>query len=228
MILNYDVATTVAECARALERRKFRAAIMPAALALDVPGNFQPDDNAPVLLRRSNVQIDALRWGWTDKATMKTVYFSSADHSYGHRGILPVSSFLTELEDGDKLYSARVTNAHGGLLPIGVFWRAASALGPKAFSVLLCKAGPDLSQHCDHQPVVIDPGHIARFLDHTQPAQQLQKHAPPGMFSIELVGTQARPDGPRPNPFGMESDPRFFTTAVETPFKKPMLPLLQF
>jgi hypothetical protein len=48
------------------------------------------------------------------------------------------------------------------------------------------------------------------------------------MFSIELIGTRARPDGPRPNPFGTESDPRCFTTAVETPFKKPMLPLLQF
>jgi hypothetical protein len=202
----------------------YKPPISPAALALEETHESSTPLVAPILFGDGgSPRIEAVQWGWIDKASKKNVYHMAADgRSIGRRCLIVASHFETLIE-GQPDHRARFERTDGNLLCLAGMWRPASTLGPRAFTILVCRAGEDVAGFNAYQPVGVKPTYLKDFVDQTKDVFQLMRADKMGTLKAEVVPYEPSVGDCQLTNDSVAADPRYFQYGGKTNFSEPKL-----
>jgi putative SOS response-associated peptidase YedK len=173
--------------------RLFADLHMPISFPEGIP-NLQPrdvaiTDPAPVVRASHSFELVVRNWSWPGPSGKPVYNYRSDGREFSSGRILIVADGFYEFTAPPDPKQKRkdrwlFTSAGGGMMGIAGLIRDVPRFGER-FTMLTTQPGSDVTPYHTRQVAVLSPSVWQSWLDHSLPARDLLKPAPPGTLRAE-------------------------------------------
>ena len=150
-------------------------------------------DRAPIIRPDGDgARLDVMRWSWPGPKGAPVFNFRSDGRRFdvAQRCLIPADGFyeFTAARDAKAKRKDKwlFTSRRSDLFAIAGIWRAKTANGEDAWTMLTCEPGPDIAPYHDRQVVVLEPARWSTWLAGANEAEMLLP-SPSGSIAVAQV-----------------------------------------